>query len=747
MTGPDRPGGSGRPPGHLLAAKTRVPPPPEAVTRAHERLLGRLVGWEGGVAVVARAGFGKSALLAAWAARETRHVAWLTLDPGDAGPERLASYLLAAVAPVLPPTHVESVRGALSAGSDAVTERVVPLLLDALERTDAGVVLVLDGIEHLPPDAPSWLAVRQLLGYRPPGAAVALAGRVDPPFGLARARSGGRLVDVEEHDLVLDADDLDELLAARVPAASPAVRRLVAERAEGWPAVALLAALLAAERGVADREGVDALLADEGAGYLAEEVVAGLDDDVADALGVLAHVASFDVDLLAAVVAPLDAHEVLGRLRDAHLVDPLDDGRGLRVWEPLGQVLLDRTSSRLARPQVRDGLRAAGRVLADRDEVADAVRLLAAGAAEDELADLVASHWGRPFEKGDRAVVDEWLDVVGDERIVDDARLLLARAHLAVARRDAVTARWAVRRLGEVEPREPTDGSGDLAANLAFLRAQVALRFDGDAAVGLREARTAVGARWGRNSFALSADVTLAVALIVAGQDDEAVATVRAALRREGAEGTLSWAAARAVGAIAAAYAVPPRAAVADQLARSAWEVVVAAGATSWTNSTIFRVANASARLATGDAFAAAAELVEAERLLARGLDRALAMAVSHLHVAQAAAVGDLDAARSRLEGAVAQLGGWVDPGPQVERFRRHARRLGLADQGLPDPLTERELEVLRALPRYATRGELAEAFHVSVDTVKSHLGSAYRKLGVSGRAEALRAARRLGLL
>jgi LuxR family maltose regulon positive regulatory protein len=62
-------------------------------------------------------------------------------------------------------------------------------------------------------------------------------------------------------------------------------------------------------------------------------------------------------------------------------------------------------------------------------------------------------------------------------------------------------------------------------------------------------------------------------------------------------------------------------------------------------------------------------------------------------------------------------------------------------------PLSERELEVLQHLPTMLTAGEIAENLNISVNTVKAHMRSIYRKLGAGRRREAVVAARRLGLL
>ncbi|MFI6998806.1 response regulator [Nocardia sp. NPDC050175] len=62
-------------------------------------------------------------------------------------------------------------------------------------------------------------------------------------------------------------------------------------------------------------------------------------------------------------------------------------------------------------------------------------------------------------------------------------------------------------------------------------------------------------------------------------------------------------------------------------------------------------------------------------------------------------------------------------------------------------PLTEREREVLSAAAAGATAGAIAKQLHLSEGTVRNHLSAAIGKTGTSTRAEAVRAAERLGWL
>ena len=67
--------------------------------------------------------------------------------------------------------------------------------------------------------------------------------------------------------------------------------------------------------------------------------------------------------------------------------------------------------------------------------------------------------------------------------------------------------------------------------------------------------------------------------------------------------------------------------------------------------------------------------------------------------------------------------------------------------QNLVEPLTERELEILRLVSNGLSNNEIAVLLIVTVGTVKKHLNNIFGKLGVSSRTQALVSARALDLL
>ena len=69
------------------------------------------------------------------------------------------------------------------------------------------------------------------------------------------------------------------------------------------------------------------------------------------------------------------------------------------------------------------------------------------------------------------------------------------------------------------------------------------------------------------------------------------------------------------------------------------------------------------------------------------------------------------------------------------------------APAALVVPLSEREQVVLRYLSSRLSAGEIADELYVSLNTVKTHIKSIYRKLDTNRRWDAVKRARQLQLL
>ncbi len=89
------------------------------------------------------------------------------------------------------------------------------------------------------------------------------------------------------------------------------------------------------------------------------------------------------------------------------------------------------------------------------------------------------------------------------------------------------------------------------------------------------------------------------------------------------------------------------------------------------------------------------------------------------------------------VEAVRAAAGGESLVSPSVTvRLLRHLAQPRRGPAPLPEPLTDRELDVVRLVAKGRTNQEVAAELFVSLSTVKTHLGSVFTKLGARNRVE-----------
>lgn len=109
------------------------------------------------------------------------------------------------------------------------------------------------------------------------------------------------------------------------------------------------------------------------------------------------------------------------------------------------------------------------------------------------------------------------------------------------------------------------------------------------------------------------------------------------------------------------------------------------------------------------------------------------------------------DVSLERLAEAIRTVagGGTLLQPAVTERLLRAALQTGAAFPSLdePDPLTEREIEVLRLMTGGLSNREIADSLHVAEGTVKNHISNILSKLGVRDRTRAVLKALELGIV
>lgn len=215
-------------------------------------------------------GAGKTVAAAQWAAARpaSRRPAWVTLDAGDAQPERFWRYVTAAL----------SRAGGMAAARigpppPGIAAADIPQWISAAVPSGAEpVALILDDVQLLA-GSEAMAGLNELIRHEPPGLRLLLAGRSAPGLALARLRLAGDLADIGAADLACTGDEIAAYFRMLGTPLSPADRDRVLQRTEGWLAGLRLTALGADPAASAVPAGMAAdYLQDELLGQLAPRV-------------------------------------------------------------------------------------------------------------------------------------------------------------------------------------------------------------------------------------------------------------------------------------------------------------------------------------------------------------------------------------------------------------------------------------------------------------------------------------------
>jgi LuxR family maltose regulon positive regulatory protein len=693
--------------------------------------------------VVAPAGWGKSTIVADWLARDDVTAGWVSLDGGDNDPKRFWRYLLLAADQAGSAAGAIALRRLDAAGSDVLRD-VLPAFVNELASAQAPLVLVLDDY-HLVTSAQVHATVATLLDRCPPQLHLMLITRADPPLPLSRLRVRGDLAELRAEDLRFSAGEAVEFFSSRLgPLLSEHdVLRLLA-RTEGWAAGLQLAALRLRDR--PDRSDfIDRLTGADWhiVSYLGEEVLATQPTEVREFLLVTSVLNRMCAPLCDALTGRADGTGLISEIYRANLfLVPLDDEHRWFRYHHLFGGLLRHELTRTApdRPPVLH--RRAAQWYADHGETAEAIGHAIASGDGSLSSRLVAAHWRQPFNAGQLETVRMWLDALPAQLVSADASLSAARVWVAL---DTGRLEEVGSALDAAETSVPPD------AQLMVLRAlQLYKAGDvGGAAARLREIPPSADDRF----IATVHRLVQGISWMWLGDTDRARELLVEAARRAGDDGNrLAYIYAEGCRALLAVSRGDL--ALADSLVADAESAVGQTLSDSHFVGMFPALARARLGIERADWAGARHAAGAAVELGRRGAGR-VELAAALLTAAKASRIcpdpqgPDVDPGALVGE-ARGILRHCADPGPLVTTWLAAEQRAAAArtrQEGLIEPLTDRELSIVRLLPAPSSLRELASELFVTPNTLKTHLRAIYRKLGAESREEAVIRARERGLI
>ena len=690
--------------------------------------------------VSAPVGFGKTMLVESWCARREGAVAWVSLDPADDDPARLWTYVAAALDRVRQGLGRPALHYLRSPG--VPPELVADDVIEALHAHGEPLAIVLDDL-HLVTSRESVASLAYALERLPADARMIAATRHDPPLPLARLRARTALAEIRAGELAFTVEEARELLIERerLPLDRDDVTGLV-ERTEGWPAGLYLAALWL--RDLADRKaGIAAFRGEHRhvTDYLTTEVLATLDEASRRFLLETATLGTFSAMLSDAVLGRADSAVRLRELerRNDFLVALDDSGEWYRYHHLFGELLERELSRGEPATAIRIHL-GASEWLARDGRVDEALEHAAAADSPAAVRDILAAEYWRLLRSARPATLLRWCTWLPQEALLELPGIPIAAVFAAGLLGQPAHVRHRFTAVAErSRSRHPDRWTSYEEASLAVARTTW-VESSLDEAIAL--ARTTLPLARADADIGVAGLASLAMATFLAGRQAEARALADEALRRpEAVERAHGFVCALAVLSLLESQA--GNASLGEQRAREAIDAAQAAGIDEAASGGLARVALAAALARQGRLRWAEQEAVHGERLR-RQPDPEL----GHVHALLVLADvrvrhGDLDRARADLAEARWRLDAVVDAGILPGLADAVERELADADAGATMPVevpTDAELNVLRLFATDLSQREIGARLYISLNTVKTHTRSLYRKLGVSSRVGSRRA-------
>jgi LuxR family transcriptional regulator, maltose regulon positive regulatory protein len=699
--------------------------------------------------VCAPAGYGKTTLLSQWAAEDRRRTpfAWLSLDEGDADPVVLWNQLILALHAIHPPAGARSAN-ALAVGARALSSIAIPLLIQELADAPEHVLVLEDW--HLLRNPLCDETMTAFVERAPESVQIVISSRADPGLPLARLRAHGDLAELRAEQLRLLPDESRELFRqANVDLHLEDIGRLT-DRTEGWAAGLHLVSIALRDQPEA-RAYVEAFSGDTRhvLDYLARDVFDAVPEHIRDFLLRTSILDTLSAPLCDRILGISTSATLLAEIEHANLfLVPLDESSGTYRYHQLFGKMLQRELA-LTDPGLVSELHA--RTSAWYEEQGHVEPAVAHAIASRDLrraSDLVTRHAREYWSSGRTATLTRWLDALSWPEARADPQLAIVRATilgLTGHPADDIE-RWVEVAAAETRAGPLANGMQSLESGVALLRA---IFLTHGLEIGVASARRALelegpGSAWRRQAL-----TALGQTLYLLGKADEARPVLEEARRLPDAPGQAPGAA-LTLSYLAFLDLDGGREKPAERLARDALALLEERHLTG-------TVAAANPELALGGAHMLGTDLHGAIEHLTRAVALSAPLSPNYWHVhallrlADALhRVGDASEAEEALESARLELQALPDAGvlaavlaEKEHRLNGRPRREGF----LGDDLSESELRVLRLLADGRSLRDVARELFLSLNTVKTHRRTIYRKLGVRSREEAIERAGELGVV
>ncbi len=715
--------------------------------------------------VSAPAGFGKTTVVVDYARTSGLPFAWLALDEGDNDLLCFWRYIVTALA-AIDSRIGEQLRPALYESQAPAVQQIVTGLANDILGIEKELILILDDY-HVISNQAIHEGMAFLIDHLPPFLHIILVTRADPPLPISRLRARGQLAELRVADLRFTADEasafLNQSMSLNLTASDV---EALETRTEGWIVGLQLAAL--SMQGNTDKHGF--IQAFTGSHhyvleYLMDEVLSHQPESLQRFLLETSILPRMCASLCNAVTEHADSAEVLSDLHRRNLfVTPLD---GEHSWFRYHHLFAELLNGNLQRTRAADLPilhRRAAQWFKENNYIGDALHHAFSIPDYPYASRLVLDNWRQIYHQGRLNTAVQWLDSLPPDFVHQSPPLGVAYCWTLFARGDYDRIETYLEEIAQTFeqmiavgklPKEHPEYN--IVLQQVILLRAVVMRHHGDVPTALKDIEqllpTIEELRKTLGNMVVDMGYTacysqMGYTYVVAGDLERAADYLS----------RVSPHARRCGNILALAHTTIELARISLLLGRLGQAEKICRDELFLSEQPAYADYPAFCLIHLGLANVLREKQAwdEAEYHLRQGLETAQKSGHAY-YLAQ----GYLIAARlHHAQGKADQVQDEMRKAEQIaesihNRFLIDAiaqnwqvlKTKAAPSQPLIEPLSERELEVLRLICAGKSNQEIADELFIALDTVKRHANNLYGKLSVKRRAQAILEARRLGLV
>ncbi len=446
---------------------------PHLITRLNRGIHGALT------LISAPAGFGKTTLLADWAAQFSSTVGWVSLEVDDNDPVRFMTYLIMGLKSIKPDIGELSL-GMLAAQQISTLQTAIVPLLNDISQTSAQFFIVLDDYQVITSEQVQKI-MSFIIEHQCANLHLVIATRSDPFLPLARLRARNQLTDIRAEDLRFSMREAEQFLNSEMGLNLSAQDiAVLGERTEGWIAGLQMAAL-----SMSTREDKATFIKKFGGShhyimdYLVDEVLSQQPEIIHTFLLKTSILERLSGSLCDALSGSSSGHEMLDKLEKMNLflVALDDEHQWYRYHHLFAQLLRSRAERKFGEASINDLNRQAASWFEKNEMVEEAV--LHAMAAQDyqHVSCLIEQNQQKIMAHGEFDLALKWIEALPGEVINSRLRLLAFQARIFGILNRTQEMMLTLDKLEQQVKQNPNDNDlTGINADVCYLRAMAAYK-------------------------------------------------------------------------------------------------------------------------------------------------------------------------------------------------------------------------------------------------------------------------------